>query len=787
MGELKGRVTIPTDSNMKEEIKSIIDRWGADALRDCDGTKLSKDIVDLGVKLYSTYLTVRSDQKWASENKDELQQLYLMSEPVIAKSEKTEIKILAGYYSEQFEIDNVHDEKEWWEVIDRTTGEVVDTSKWNFNKESEILTVEETTPYHEYTVNFLVYMIWDPTQMYNHITNDWGDKPHEMPYDCRQAKTRVHVKEALKKWIDENPEVDVVRFTTFFYHFTLCFNEVAKEKFVDWFGYSSSVSPLALEQFEKEKGYKLRPEDIVDAGYYNSTFRVPTKQYKDFIDFQCQHVSKMAKELVDLCHENGKEAMMFLGDNWIGTEPYGKYFPSIGLDAVVGSVGNGTTMRMIADIPGVKYTEGRFLPYFFPDVFNETGDPVGEARENWLQARRAILRSPLDRIGYGGYLGLAVKFPEFVEQVEKICDEFREIHETIKGTKAYVAPFKICVLNCWGKLRSWQTQQVAHALWYKEIYSYAGIVECLSGMPVEVEFISFDDILENGIPEDTGVIINAGDAYTAWSGGEYWKNPKLVSMIRKWVHNGGGFIGVGEPTAIHYENKFFQLADVLGVDKEVGFSLSTRKYNELNPHHFITEEIGEKAIDFGEGMKGVYGKGDSYQVLRMDFGNCHCLKNNFRGDTTCAVNTYGKGRSVYFAGFPYTPENCRILLRAIYWAASKEDEMKKFYVTNIDTECAAFLEVGKMAVINNTQEEKITDAYINGVKVENLAMVNEIVGENEVSVYLLEEKRDIVVKANKNYIKLLSDELNQKEEDNTMILAVDIKNKSIIEDYNYEV
>lgn len=70
---------------------------------------------------------------------------------------------------------------------------------------------------------------------------------------------------------------------------------------------------------------------------------------------------------------------------------------------------------------------------------------------------------------------------------------------------------------------------------------------------------------------------------------------------------------------------------------------------------------------------------------------------------------------------------------------------------------------------------------------ENLAMVNEIVGENEVSVYLLEEKRDIVVKSNKNYIKLLSDELNQKEEDNTMILAVDVKNKSIIEDYNYEV
>ncbi|MGL5244789.1 MAG: 1,3-beta-galactosyl-N-acetylhexosamine phosphorylase, partial [Sarcina sp.] len=710
----------PTDSNMKEEIKKVIDIWGADALRDCDGTKLSQDIVDLGVKLYSTYLTVRSDQEWARENQDELQQLYLMSEPVISKGEKVDINLLKGYYAEQFRIDTVHDEKEWWEVIDRTTGEVVSIDDWSFHKETGVVTVKNSTQWHEYTVNFLVYMIWDPTQMYNHITNDWGNKPHEMPYDCRQPKTNKHVKDALKKWMEENPEVNVVRFTTFFYHFTLCFNEVAKEKFVDWFGYSSSVSPLALKQFEQEKGYKLRSEHIVDKGYYNSPFRVPSKEFKDFVDFQSKYVAGLAKELVDICHQNGKEAMMFLGDNWIGTEPYGKYFPSIGLDAVVGSVGNGATMRMIADIPGVKYTEGRFLPYFFPDVFNETGDPVGEARQNWLQARRAILRKPLDRIGYGGYLGLAVKFPQFVKQVEDICNEFRNIHETIKETKAYTAPFKVGVLNCWGKLRSWQTNQVAHALWYKEIYSYVGVIECLSGMPVDVEFISFDDILEKGIPSDLGVIINAGDAYTAWSGGEYWKNPNILSAIRQWVANGGGFIGVGEPTAIHHENRFFQLADVLGVDKEVGFSLSTRKYNELKPHHFITEEIGEANIDFGEGMKGVFGTGDNYQVVRMNFGNEVCLTNKFRGDTTFAVNTYGKGRSVYFAGFPYSPQNCRLLLRAIFWAANKEKDMKKWYVTNVDTECAAFLEANKMAVINNTEEERTTDVYMNGEKVETL-------------------------------------------------------------------
>mgnify|MGYP002243145316 CR=1 FL=1 len=88
---------------------------------------------------------------------------------------------------------------------------------------------------------------------------------------------------------------------------------------------------------------------------------------------------KKARELVELVHQAGRKAMMFLGDNWIGTEPYGAYFPEIGLDAVVGSVGGGATLRLISDIPGVSYTEGRFLPYFFPDTFYEGNDPVPEA------------------------------------------------------------------------------------------------------------------------------------------------------------------------------------------------------------------------------------------------------------------------------------------------------------------------------------------------------------------------------------------------------------------------
>ena len=569
--------------------------------------------------------------------------------------------------------------------------------------------IPHAEPFHEYTVSFLVYAIWDPTQMYNHITNNWGDKPHEIPFDVRQDASCAFAREYLVQWLKDNPDTDVVRFTTFFYHFTLVFGSDAKEKFVDWFGYGATVSVKALEEFEKEYGYSLRPEDIVDNGYYNSTFRVPTRQYRDYMDFIQRFVAGKARELVGLVHEAGREAMMFLGDNWIGTEPYGRYFPEIGLDAVVGSVGGGATLRLISDIPGVKYTEGRFLPYFFPDTFYQGNDPVPEAVENWLCARRALMRRPVDRIGYGGYLSLAYKFPGFVDYIEKVTDEFRELYDNIAGSRPYCG-LKVAVLNCWGRLRSWQPYMVAHALWYKQTYTYFGILEALSGAGVDVSFISFEDIRQGGIPEDLDVIINAGDAGTAWSGGDEWLDGTLVTAIRRWVYNGGGFVGVGEPCAVHHNGRFFQLADVLGVDKELGYTLSTDKYYTKQAQgHFITEDMenskvdgddGVPHIDFGESMKNVYALDGDTEIVEYSDHEVHL-----------SAHGYGKGRGVYIAGLPYSYENTRILLRSMYYAAGREGDMKKWYADNIYCEVHAYPETGKYAVVNNSSRPQVTTVY----------------------------------------------------------------------------
>lgn len=703
-----GRLTLPTDMDMVKETLELKERLGADALRDCDGTHMPTELLNQGAKVYSTYYTTRKDNRWALENPEEIQQEYLISDRVTARGTSLSIELMHGFHTEQLKVNTIDDPKRWWEVIDRTTGDVVPVDRWEFDESTGCVTIE-TVPYHQYTVSFLAFLIWDPVHMYNFITNDWKDEEHQMTYDVRQPKTQVYVKEKLKRWCEENPDVDVVRFTTFFHQFTLTFDDQKREKYVEWFGYSASVSPYILEQFEQWAGYPFRAEYIVDQGYHNSTFRVPFKEFRDFIEFQQIEVSKLAKELVDIVHSYGKEAMMFLGDHWIGTEPFGKYFADIGLDAVVGSVGDGVTMRMISDIKGVRYTEGRLLPYFFPDVFTEGGDPIGEAQDNWMKARRAILRSPLDRIGYGGYLKLAAEWPGFIRQIEKVVGEFRDIHNFTRGTKSHMAPFKVAILNCWGGIRRWMSNQVHHALWYREIYSYVGVIECLSGMPIDVEFIDFEDI-KRGIDPAIKVIINAGDAGTSWSGAENWLDEQVVTTLRRFVDEGGGFIGVGEPTACQHQGRFFQLSDVLGVDRELGFSMSTDKYNTLNPEHFILEDI-EGEIDFGEGKSRIYAQGDSYQILNMD-----------QKYSRLVVNEYGRGRSVYFTGLPYSPQNCRILLRAIYYAAHQEEEMKRYYVSDVDTEVAAFEEVGKAAVINNSKEPKKTDLYIMGERKYSLDM-----------------------------------------------------------------
>jgi len=723
-----GRFTIPSESNFAEKTAELARLWGADAVRNSDGTQLDDEVVALGMKVYTAYFPTRAHNEWITLHMDETPQVYLLSKRALAESDTVDVSLMDGFFEEQLKPNFDADPHKYWEVVDRSTGAVVPTEQWTVDAEAGVVHVSGAELMHEYTVSFLAYIIWDPVEMYNHLTNGWGDKEHEIPFDIYHPATRKFVFDTFEQWLKDNPQVDVVRFTTFFYQFTLLFDQKQREKVVDWFGCACTVSPAALDDFEKEYGYRLRPEDFVDGGAYNSAWRVPRKAQRDWIDFLSGFVRANVKKLADMSHEAGKEAMMFLGDQWIGTEPYKDGFEDLGLDAVVGSIGDGTTTRMIADIPGVKYTEGRFLPYFFPDTFYEGNDPSIEAWDNWRKARRAILRSPIARMGYGGYLSLAAKFPKFVDAVEHISDEFRDIHDRTDGEAAR-GVLNVAILNCWGKMRSWMAYTVAHALPNKQTYSYYGILESLSGMRVNVRFISFDDVLEHGVADDIDVIVTGGPVDTAFTGGDVWKNPKLTETLRAWVRGGGAFVGVGEPSSLarFQAGRFFQLADVLGVDEERYQTLSVDKYfPAVTPEHFITADVHvdpaareawEKAgyriplsgcgggqgikplggIDFGEPIADTFPVNEDVTLLRAD-----------GGQVQLAVNEYGKGRGVYVSGLPYSAANARLLERALFWASHNEGKYAAYSSSNPECEVAVFDKSGCYCVVNNTDRAQST-------------------------------------------------------------------------------
>ena len=245
MRERTGRVTIPTNLDIVPETIELMKRWGADAIRDCDGTEFPKELVETGAKIYATYYTTRKDNEWAKKNPDEVQQCYIMSAFYTAVDKTLKIPLMKGISKELMEVN--------------TRDDVVDCTQWEYEEESGNVIIHDAELFHEYTVSFLAYIIWDPVHMYNAVTNEWKDFEHQITFDVRQPKTHKYSMERLKKYCEEHPYVNVIRYTTFFHQFTLLFDELKREKYVDWYGYSASVSPYILEQFEKEVGYRFRP------------------------------------------------------------------------------------------------------------------------------------------------------------------------------------------------------------------------------------------------------------------------------------------------------------------------------------------------------------------------------------------------------------------------------------------------------------------------------------------------------------------------------------------------
>ena len=684
----QGGFTLPGEAGYEELTLDMAKTWGADVIRDSDGTELSDKIRNSGYGIYSTICVVRDHNAWAKKHPEAVQQTFLCTQPRCASEGALFIPLMSDFFSEQFRVNDGERAMAFWQVYDRTADALVPREEWSYDAAKGTVAVSRPAAFHFYTVSFLAYRIWEEISMYNHITNGW-DKEHLIPIDPRTPAARDYLCEWLGSWCADHPQTSVVRFTSMFYNFPWIWGASSRNRslFSDWGSYDFTVSEQALSDFEKEYGYALTAEDFINKGDFHVTHMPPDAHKRDYMEFTQNFVADFGSRLVKLVHSFGKKAFVFYDDSWIGVEPYGRQFARIGFDGIIKCVFSGYEVRLCAGVP-VETHELRLHPYLFPTglngspTFEKGGDPARDAREYWNHVRRALLRVKIDRIGLGGYLHLVREFPDFVEYIRKIAEEFREIRGLHEKGNVYTLPVTAAVLHSWGNLRPWTLSGHFHETCMHDLIH---LTEALSGLPVNVKFINFEDVKNGGL-EGVDVVINAGRAGTAWSGGGAWRDTDLVAALTGWVCKGGAFLGVNEPSAVPGYGEFFRMAQILGIDEDTGARVCHGRWN------FEVESI-PGLIPSGAGVggkKNLYLTGGNVKVLAAP-----------NGVPAFTVHKFGAGKGIYLSDFKIGLENTRLLLNLLLWA--KGLPLDGPYLTDTAcAECAWYPSSRKLVLINNS-------------------------------------------------------------------------------------
>lgn len=725
MSKTTGAFTLPGEAGYEKLTLRLAKKWGADVIRDSDGTKLSPEIVNAGYGIYSTICIIRDHNAWAKQHMDKLQQTFLMTDPVAAVSDCIGIELLKPFFREQFAVNDTAESLRYWQVFDRTANAEVCREDWVWEAGSGTVVVKNAIPYHLYTVNFLAYRIWEEISMYNHVTNGW-QKEHLLPVDPRSSEAQEYLYGWLKEWCEKNPDTTVIRFTSMFYNFVWIWgaDERNRNRFTDWGSYDFTVSPQALMEFEQTYGYGLTAEDFINQGKLHATHMEPTKKQLDYIAFTNRFVVDYGKRLVELVHAYGKQAYVFYDDSWVGIEPYLPSFREFGFDGIIKCIFSGYEVRLCAGVE-VPVHEVRLHPYLFPvglggkPTFSGDGNPLLDAKRYWNSARRAMLRCKIERIGLGGYLHLVEQYPDFVDYIETVADEFRMIKSLQEYGEARMLDLKVAVLTAWGKMRSWTLSGHFHETCQHDLIH---VNEALAGLPVQVDYICFDD-LRAGKAAEYDVIINAGLAGSAWSGGSGWQDDEVVTALTRWVEAGGVFLGIHQPSMVDGYLYSFRMAHVLGVDLDTGARCCHGK-----PSYVLDEEWKEILLSGLDGCGQEQNQDREKSGLPGQVLDVKPLEGIWLTDAktrvvaelagespigeavhtpTVTVHDFGKGKGVYLSHFSYSVPDSRMLLNLMLAAAGK-DVKQKYLCDNAWCECAYFEESRTLVVMNLSEEKQRT-------------------------------------------------------------------------------
>ena len=282
-----------------------------------------------------------------------------------------------------------------------------------------------------------------------------------------------------------------------------------------------------------------------------------------------------------------------------------------------------------------------------------------------------------------------------MDTVTEMGDQFRRLKALHAEGSPAKMKLRVAVLHAWGRLRSWTLSGHFHETDGNVLIH---LNEALSGLPVEVSFLSFEDVLSGGL-NGVDVLINAGRAGDAWSGGDAWRNPALLAEVTRFVQEGGALLGVNEPTAAPDGDTCLRLAQLFGLDVDDG------RYACHGAWSFETGKapvpLWPEALPVKPGARLI--SGDSQVWAAKD------------GVPQATCRKCGKGKAVWLSGFAWSPEASGMLLRLLSWMAGQTGE-NVARTDSLSSEAAWFPASKTLVVLNNGDDPLETEVTWPGGK-----------------------------------------------------------------------
>jgi len=614
------------------------------------------------------------------EHPEERQYGYWTNDPVKATQDTLKMEIESPSWRDE-RISVYYPIEKHWMVLDVTAGKPVPADRWEYDPKTKTVTISRATVGHLYRVYYMVE------------TGGIGDPLYE-PFAEASLK-------ALDEFVSQ---YDGILDTYWFDELAFAYPGPVPQGVWDWESYTLTARPERQREFTAETGIAFDPRWM--AAPPKRIDVPPAREYLRWMEWIQAKVKRWMKRATDIVHKHKMRAWLYWGDCHVGIEPYNGSLSAGGVDEFDRPSADGCTIRALVDVPEKIFRRFRVDWLFWYSFTRENFPQLFFS--HWKGAKRGMLMKPINGIYWMTFYralsnGDKAIAEDSVETIAEINDEFRYIAENLADVPAFTHDINLYVLNCWGKTYSWRPWRSPYLI-------------SISDITVRVRFISFEDVEKGGIPDDADIILNYGHAGSAWSGGYFWESEAVGKAVRDFIKNGGGFIGIQAPSYCEKPQPRWVLGDLFGLTAE-----GTAHYE---PASLPQSVLAGDAIEGGDVPTAMFRTkaGARHWMAR----NCPAAVEGITDAVTVSVaaddvqilyatvkseNTLvpavtarkaGDGRVVYFSGYSADYSFYRLLRRAIFWTAHREDAADALCVDGAeDVFIYAYPARGIIAVLNN--------------------------------------------------------------------------------------